>query len=151
MDLTLNIAKIMDITSQKKRQTMEVSKTIVYLINAIEKFEARESLEKLLSERIGRYLIFLTYICNSNINFYQPFLWKYLQATISSPVNEFTPLIIKVILEHSSKQLVEAYGQKFKQLLQFIKRDHMEWQRKMDGAKVDHGKSNDFVDKMYEF
>jgi hypothetical protein len=40
-------------------------------------------------------------------------LWNYLQAALAAPINEFTPLIVKVILENSSEQLMKAYGKKF--------------------------------------
>ena len=111
--------------------------------------EARETIEKLFSERLSRYLEFMTHICNSNINFYQPFLWKYIQATIKAPINEFTPLIIKVILEHCSQNLMKAYGDKFKQILIYLKTDYNEWERKMLGTNDNPSKHNDFVAKMF--
>ena len=126
--------------------------SLVFFLNfIIEKIEDRETLEKLFSERIGRYLHFLMWICNSNIKFYASFLWNYLQATIDWPINEFTPLIIKSILENSSEQLMGIYKEKFKQLLLFIKTDFNEWERKMSGKEVNKNKFDDFCAKMHRY
>ena len=112
----------------------------------------RETLDKLFSDRLSRYLQFLMHICNLDIKFHLPFLWNYLQAAIANPINEFTPLIIRIILEHAGKHFKEAYKKKFENLLLFIKKDHNEWERKMNqGANFKKVPNDDFVNRMYDY
>ena len=59
----------------------------------------RESIVSLIKTRMSRYLEFLFYVCKLDVTFYLPFLWKYVQATLQAPLNEFSPLIIRVLLE----------------------------------------------------
>lgn len=114
--------------------------------------KARETLERMSSERLSRYLLLMMYMFKANMEFYLPFLWRYVQAVLAAPINEFSPLILRVILEHSGEEFVKAYKSKFKKLLLYIKADHNEWERKLtQGAASKNENSNDFVAKMYTF